>query len=107
MEYIALYEDFAKVQALTDDEESYHDFAQSSQGRTSKRFASLDEAIAWASKAVDDCLTVYGCGEVREIEAVTRRCRYCTCGGRQLVRRHIVSEAGVDETHEEETECCD
>jgi hypothetical protein len=68
MEYVALYEDFAKVEALTDDEESYHDLAQSSRGRTSKRFSSLDDAVAWASKAVNDYLTVYGCAEVREIE---------------------------------------
>lgn len=107
MEYVALYEDFKKVEALTDDEESYHDLAQSPQGRTAKRFDTLDAAVAWASKVVDDALTVYGCAEVREIAPVERRCRYCICGGRQLVRRHIVSEAGIDETEEAESECHD
>lgn len=107
MEYVALYEDFAKVQAITDDEEAYHDIAQSPRGRTSKHFDTLDAAVAWVSKAVNDYLTVYGCGEVREIEPVRRRCRYCVCGGRQLVRRHIVSETGIDQTEEQESECCD
>lgn len=107
MEYVAFYEDFAKVQAATNDEESYHDLAQSGECRTARRFTKLDKAVAWASKMVDDGLTVYGVAEVREIEPVERRCRYCICGGRQLVRRHIVSETGIDETEEAESECCD
>lgn len=107
MDYVGFYEDRAKVEKLVDDEEAYHETAQSGAANTSQKFASLGDAVAWASKAVDDALTVYGCAEVREFELVTRRCRYCVCRGRQLVRRHIVSETGIDETHEEESECCD
>lgn len=107
MEYVAFYEDRAKVEKLTNDEEAFHETAQSGEANTSHKFATLDAAVAWASKAVDDALTVYGCAEVREFEPVTRRCRYCVCRGRQLVRRHIVSETGIDETHEEDSDCCD
>lgn len=103
--YLAFYEDAAKLEALCDDEEAYHDIAQSGQVNTRHRFQSLDAAVKWASAAVTDAKTVYGCAEVRELETVARRCRYCICNGSQLIRRHIVEESGVVETHEEESEC--
>src|SRR5690349_8774940 len=105
MQYVAFYEDRAKTSALIDDEdESYSEVAQSSKARTSQQFDNLKDAVAWVSKAVGAELTVYGCGEVREIEKIERPCRACVCHGRQLIRRHICDENGIEVTHEEESE---
>lgn len=106
MQYVAFYEDRAKTSALIHDEdESYHEVAHSAEARTVKRFDKLDDAVAWVNKAVGASLTVFGCGEVREIEKVKRLCRACICGGSQIVRRHICDENGIEETHEEEPDC--
>lgn len=106
MQYIAFYEDRAKTSALINDEdEAYSEVAHSAEARTARQFNNLEDAVAWVSKAVDASLTVFGCGEVREIEKVKRPCRGCICRGSQIVRRHICDENGIEETHEEESDC--
>lgn len=104
--FYAHYEDRAKTSASCLDPEEYVEEANQPENATTKAFSNLDDAVAWVSMAVDSELTVFGCGEVREYEPVKKRCRYCICHGQQMVRRHIVSETGIDETFEAESDCC-
>jgi len=106
MEYVALYEDRAKADKLCTDQDDYPEVARSKESRTASRFDTLDKAVAWARDAVTRELTVFGVADVREIEQVRGRCEQCICGGRQLVRRHLVSQDGIDETYEAESGCC-
>ena len=71
-----------------------------------KSFKTLDEAIAFAAEIAAG-RDIFGEASVYEIEKVGRRCRYCTCGGQQIVREHRVSAEGVDHTETCNSECCD
>ena len=111
MRYVAYYEDREKCLPLlqNDSEESDFDLIQTAKYRTAKKFATLDDAVAFGSKAVADELTVFGNATVREIEDIplSKRCRYCDCAGWQVVRYHNLDETGIIESFDEESPCCD
>jgi hypothetical protein len=109
--YIATYEDRAKVEAamVAGDEDSAHDVAQRLDCQVSERFPSLDAAVAWANERVTSQATFYGLVTVDECRPVQKsdRCRYCTCGGLQLIRYHNVSGDGIDDTCSADETCLD
>ena len=103
--FVAHYEDRAKTTAACADEESYLDVANDPASAVTKRFTTLDAAVAWLVAAVNAELTVFGCGEIREMDLVKNRCEACICRGEQMSRRHIVTDDGIEESFEEESDC--
>jgi hypothetical protein len=105
--FCAFYEDASKAEAEAkaagftgSDGESWHDFieVQDDKCRTGKTFDSLAGAEMWLKEEIAATKTVYGCGEILEQEPITRRCRYCVCGGRvKNVRRYVVDHEGIAE----------
>lgn len=102
--YVAFYEDAAKVEAAAraqgftgEDGQSWHDFVESSLSkfRSAKAFSDLGSAETWLKAELADGRSVYGCGEIRLMKQMPRRCEYCTCGGRQAVYEYEVDDTGI------------
>lgn len=114
--YVAFYEDAAKAEAAAkaqgytgENGESWHDFidCQNDRCRSAKGFKDLDAAVAWLKAEIDAHKSVYGCGEIRLIVKVAKRCRYCTCRGSQATDRWLVDDEGRDDGETIESECCE
>lgn len=100
----AFYEDCAKLEGAAkangwDGEGSALDYAEARDHCVSKSFTDKDEAVAWVQAEINAMKTVFGVGDVEEIEEVGRheRCQYCTCGGHRRVHRYVVGDAGIED----------
>ena len=78
-----------------------HDFV------TGKKFQTIAEAEDWLKAEIAAMKTVFGCGSIRKLESVGRRCRYCTCRGVKAVHDYTVDDTGIVEDEALEDECCD
>ena len=111
--YLASYEDWAKAEraarkrGFTGEDDEVSDFVEFDSYRTTKRCASLDEAVAWLKAEIAEGKTVYGLGDIDRIERTPRRCQYCTCDGEQAVHRYNVDDQGVCEDWALDSQCCD
>lgn len=113
MQYRAFYEDAAKTEAAARKEGyngvdgSLMDYVEPSDYCTGKTFQTLADAEAWLKSEIDAMKTVFGCGTIRAQEQVSRRCRYCVCGGIRNTHEYTVDDTGVVEDESMEDTCCD
>lgn len=112
--FLASYEDATKAEAAAkaqgftgNDGESWHDFIEADDFRTTKSFGSLNEALQWLKSEIADYKTVYGCGDIRQIERIPRRCQYCICRGEQATYRWIIDDEGICDEEPCDSLCCD
>lgn len=113
--FTALYEDAARTEAKareggwTPGGGSFFDFGIDSGDcpTIAKTFHDKAKAVAWVNAAIADRKTVFGAGEVREIEEVAPRdrCRYCICRGQRLVRRWVLDGEGEGEDEIVDDDC--
>lgn len=107
----AFYENAEKTEAAARKEGydgnngSLMDFVEPSDYRTGKSFQTLADAEQWLKTEIDAMKTVFGCGTIRTQEQVTRRCRYCVCGGVRSLHEYTVDDTGVVEDEALEDEC--
>lgn len=107
----ASYEDAAKTEAAARAEGydgnngSLMDFVEPSDYRTGKSFPSLADAEQWLKQEIGSYKTVFGAGTILELEKVTRRCRYCVCGGVRNLHEYTVDDTGVVEDEAMEDDC--
>ncbi len=108
----AFYEDAAKTEAAARKEGydgnngSLMDFVEPADHRTGKTFPSLAEAERWLIEEIEAGKTVFGCGSVYEQEKVSRRCRYCVCGGIQNLHEYTIDDTGMVADEAFENDCC-
>lgn len=109
----AFYEDAAKTEAAARAEGyngsdgSLMDYVEPSDYRTGKSFPTLTQAQEWLKTEIAAMKTVFGCGTIRELEPVGRRCRYCVCGGVRALHEYTVDDTGVVEDEALEADCAD
>jgi hypothetical protein len=110
----AYYEDWEKARTAAikrgmdkDNNDSVHDYVDPGEHLTSRDFQKLDDAVSWLVDNVNARKTTFGVGTVREIEEITKRCRYCTCRGKQAVKEYYVSDEGIDGSEDLNSECLD
>ena len=104
--FVATYQDIKKGEELArkagwDGVEGFLYFVHDDMRMdVSKRFDKLDDAVRWLQEIVAK-KSVFGCGDIIELEAVPieRRCDYCTCRGMRPVREILVT---TDEIEREE-----
>lgn len=107
----AFYEDAAKTEAAAraegydGDNGSLMDYVEPSDYRTGKTFQTLAQAQQWLKAEIEAMKTVFGCGTIREQEPVSRRCRYCVCGGVRSLHEYTVDDTGVVEDEAIEDPC--
>jgi hypothetical protein len=105
------YEDAAKTEAAARAEGydgnngSLMDYVEPSDYRTGKTFPTLAQAQQWLKLEIEAMKTVFGCGTIREQEPVTRRCRYCVCGGVRNLHEYTVDDTGIVEDEDLEDQC--
>jgi hypothetical protein len=109
----AFYEDAAKAEVAaralgyTDDDGSLLDYVEPHDYRTGKSFETLAAAEQWLKSEIEAMRTMFGCGTVRVLEPVTKRCRYCVCGGKwRAVQEYTVDDTGIVEDEALGDECC-
>jgi hypothetical protein len=68
--------------------------------------ADLKSAVTHLRNIVASGQEFFGSAEILEIELGGRRCGACICRGRKVVKRHVVDETGVIETHAD-SDCLD
>ena len=113
MQYRAFYEDAAKTEAAAraegfDGENgSLMDFVEPSDYCTGKTFKTIDAAESWLKQQIETRKTVFGYGTIRQQEEVTRRCKYCVCGGVKSLHDYTVDDTGIVEDEALEDECHD
>jgi len=105
----ASYEDAAKTEAEARKEGydgingSLLDYVEPAwSGQT---FPTLAAAEQWLKTEIAAYKTVFGCGTIRTQEAVSRRCRYCTCRGVKTVHEYTVDDTGIVEDEALDDEC--
>lgn len=108
--YVALYEDSAKVEAAATaagcpKDGSFLDYVEASEHRTAKRFVKMESAVEWLVAEIKAGKSLFGVGEVVTQEEVTKRCKYCTCGGRITTHRTIVDDEGATEPEALDNDC--
>jgi hypothetical protein len=109
--FLAFYEDAEKTEAAARVEGydgingSLMDYVEPSDYRTGKTFPSLAAAEQWLKTEIDAMKTVFGCGTIRKRERVSRRCRYCVCGGVRDLHEYTVEDTGIVEDEAMEDEC--
>src|SRR5689334_18883973 len=64
-----------------------------------RAFPNQGMALAWLKKELDANKSLFGCGDIDEIETVDprKRCRYCICRGKRTVRSWIATHEGIEE----------
>ena len=111
--FSAFYEDAAKTEAAARLEGydgqngSLMDYVEPHDFLTGKKFQTVTEAEEWLKMEIGAMKTVFGCGTIRKLEAVGRRCRYCTCRGVKAVHDYTVDDTGIVEDEVLDDECCD
>jgi hypothetical protein len=107
----AFYEDAARTEAAAraegynGEDGSLMDYVEPSDYRTGKTFPTLTQAEQWLKEQIDAMKTVFGCGNIVEQEPVTRRCRYCVCGGVRSLHEYTVDDTGIVEDEALEDSC--
>lgn len=106
-ENAAATEAAARAEGYDGNNGSLMDYVEPSDYRTGKDFKTLEAAVVWLKEQIEANKTVFGCGNVIELEPVARRCRYCVCGGIRRRHEHVVDHDGLAEDFEIDEECCD
>lgn len=108
----ASYEDAAKAEVAArklgwTENDSLLDFVEAADYWTGKTFETLTKAEAWLKAEIVAGKTMFGCGDIRALEPVQRRCRYCTCRGVRVVHEYVVEDTGIVSDETAEDQCCD
>lgn len=113
--FLASYESAAKAEASAkgegwkEGEDGFLDYIDPLDDRLREHQKDLTEAqaVAWIKAAVLAGKTLFGAGDVREIEFVpaNARCQYCICNGWREVRRLVVTNDGVESDEPTADDC--
>ena len=107
----AFYEDAAKAEVAAKalgytGDGSLLDYIEADDYRTGKTFETLANAERWLKSEIGAMKTMFGCGTIRLLEPISRRCRYCVCGGRfRNVHEYTVDDTGIVEDAPSEDLC--
>lgn len=91
--FLAIWRDRAAILAKAEDEDSVFDIAEHSP--TEREFPTLDAARDFLVKLIGEGRDFFGQAEVARLDDMPRRCRYCTCKGRQVTKRWQVDDSGI------------